>query len=84
MNVYIEDTVCLCDVHSVSSFSEQVVTRRGSFLVNYIYILEIAYFPVEIETIADDELRRDGERHIIGYETGLGAFGLMQERYEAY
>ena len=44
---------------------------------------EVSHFSVEVKAVSDYEFGRNGESHVVGFEAGLGAFGLMEEGHES-
>lgn len=50
----------------------------------YVNVGQVTGAAVQVKAVADNKLRRNGEGHIVRHETGLGAFGLMEQGGETY
>lgn len=58
----------------------------GIEILRFVYnvnIFEIAHFAVQVQAVADDELRVYFKSYVIGLEAGLGALRFVEQRGEA-
>ena len=60
-----------------------ILRSQTRLIFDYVDVFEVSHFSVEVKAVSDYEFGRNGESHVVGFEAGLGAFGLMEEGHES-